>query len=192
MTERIQDLREKFLAWQRGVDAGRLFFLDEAGSTIAMTRTYGRCPRGERLEEAVPRNRGDVITMVGALTKDGLGPLMTFEGGTSGDAFLAYIEKVLSPHLRPGDGIVLDNLGAHRDARVREAVKKRGCKLYFLPPYSPDLNPIELAWAKLKQLVKVAKARCRDSLDIAIAMASDMISANDAKAWIRHCGYIIP
>jgi transposase len=131
-----------------------------------------------------------VITVIGALTVDGLTAMMTIEGGTSGDVFLKYVEDVLGPELRHGDFVVLDNLGAPRDHRVRTAVEARGAKLIFQPPYSPDKNPIELAWAWLKSFLRTAAARTREAVDIAIAFAMDMLDGNIARAWFRHCGFL--
>lgn len=128
--------------------------------------------------------------MIGALSLNGMGPLMTVEGGTSGEVFLAYMEQVLLPVVLPGDVIVLDNLGAHKDARVRAAAHRAGVRLVFQPAYSPDMNPIELAWAKLKWFLKMAKARTKEALDTAIAMAAEIIDLDgDAPAWFRHCGW---
>ena len=165
-----------------------MFFIDESGSTIAMTRTHGRALRGKRLEDRVPRNRGNVITMIAALTTDGLVAPMTIEGGTSADVFVAYVQQILYPELKKGDLVLIDNLGAHKDKRVRAAIEKAGARLAFLPPYSPDLNPIELAWSKVKAILKQAKARTRLELDRAFAAAMDAISSSDATGWFQHCG----
>jgi transposase len=154
-----------------------------------MTRDRAWAPRGEPVEDVRPRNRGTVITMIGALTLDGLTAMMTIEGGTDADVFEAYVEHFLVPELSHGDIVVLDNLGAHRTRRVRELVEAAGARIWFTPPYSPDLNPIELAWSKLKAFLKTAKARTRDALDTAIAMAMDLITPKDAKGWYRHCGF---
>lgn len=175
----------------KGIDPADLAFIDEAGSTVAMTRLHARAPVGERAVDDVPRNRGTVISMIGALTLDGLVAMMTVEGGTDGDVFHAYVREVLGPALRPGMTVVLDNAGAHKVAQVREAVHALGCRLRFLPPYSPDLNPIELAWSKLKELLRSAKARCRETLDAAIRGAMAAITPSDARNWTRHCGYAI-
>ena len=188
-SERVQELRAKFADWQQRVDAGRLFCLDEAGSTVAMTRERGWAPRGEPVQDIRPRNRGSVVTMIAALTIDGLTAMMTIEGGTDADVFETYIEHFLLPELRPGDIVVLDNLGAHRTQRVRELVESVGARLWFTPPYSPEFNPIELAWAKLKAFLRTAKARSRKALDNAIAFAMNLITADDARAWYRHCGF---
>ena len=127
--------------------------------------------------------------MIGALTLDGLTAMMTIEGGTSGDVFAAYVEHVLVPVLEPGQIVVMDNLGAHKDLRIRPLIEGAGAKVCYLPPYSPDLNPIELAWSKLKNLLRVLKARTREELDHCIAIAMKAIDAADAEGWFRHCGY---
>jgi len=172
------------------VNIGRLVFIDEAGSTISMTRTHGRASRGARVHDHVPRNRGTVTTMIGGLTVDGLVALMTVEGGTTGDVFVAFIEKVLLPELRRGDLVVMDNLGAHKDKRVRGLLASVGAYPVYLPPYSPDLNPIELTWAWVKDWLKSAKARTRDALDNCLAWAIDCITPEMARNWFQHCGYV--
>jgi len=190
-SEANQEKRRTFSEWQANVDIGRVFAIDEAGSHIAMTPNYAWAPRGERARDAVPRNRGTVVTMLAALSIDGLCAMMTVEGGTSGDVFLAYSENVLLPELRPGDVVLLDNVGAHRDRRVQEAFERAGVELCYLPPYSPDLNPIELAWAKVKWFLRLAKARTREALDTAVAFAMNMISEDEARRWFGHCGFNI-
>lgn len=175
----------------KSVDPEDLVFIDEAGSTIAMTRTYARAPRGDRAVDDVPRNRGDVITMIGALTTAGLVAMMTIEGGTCRHVFHAFVEQVLAPVLRPGMIVVIDNAGAHKVREVIEAMLACGVKVKFLPPYSPDLNPIELAWSKLKEFLRAKKARTRDALDAAIAAGMKAISIGDSRNWIRGCGYAI-
>lgn len=170
----------------------RLFCLDEAGSTVAMTPTHARAPKGKRAVDSVPRNRGTVITMIGALTLDGLTAMMTVEGGTSGDVFVAYVEHVLLPELRPGDIVVMDNLGAHKDVRVRPLIESVGAFVKYLPPYSPDLNPIEMAWSKVKQFLRTAKARSREGLDNALRWAMDITTEADAHGWFNECGYPVP
>ena len=165
-------------------------FIDETGSTISMSRQYAWAPRGTRAEDAIPRNRGTVTTVIGALTVDGLTAVMTIEGGTTGDVFVTYLEKVLLPQLLPGDIVVLDNLPAHKDARVRPLIESVRAHLVYQPAYSPDFNPIELAWSKLKWWLRTAKARTHSALDEAIATAMrTVITADDAFAWFAHCGY---
>ena len=167
----------------------RLVFIDEAGSTIAMTRSHARAPRGERTRDSVPRNRGTVTTMLGALTVDGLVAMMTVEGGTDGDVYAAFLEEVLAPELLPGALVVMDNAGAHKDPRVAEILARHGAQAIYLPPYSPDLNPIELAWSKLKSLLRTAKARTVEALTSAIAVAMRKVTSEDAIGWMQHCGY---
>jgi transposase len=186
---RIQELRRRFIAFVKTLDPRRLVFLDEAGSHIGMTREYARAPQGERVGGNVPRNRGDVTTMIGALDVRGVRAMMTVEGGTDAEVFEAFLEKVLVRRLRPGDVVVLDNLGAHKTVNARRIIEAAGARLVYLPPYSPDLNPIELCWSKLKAALKDFGARTREALEVAIRRAMDLIIADDAVAWFRHCGY---
>ena len=186
--DRIQRHRDAYRGWQARVDAGRVFCIDETGSTIAMTRKYARAPCGDRVEGRVPRNRGNVSTSIGALMLDGLVAILTVEVGTSGDVFLAYVQQVLGPQLRHGDSVVMDNLAAHKDERVRSAIKATGARAVYQPPDSPDLTPIELAWAWLKDFLRTAEARTRDALDRMVGWAIDMISTKDAKGWFTLIG----
>ena len=164
-------------------------FLDESGATTQMTRTYGRAPRGERVREATPQGHWKILTMVAALTTRGLEAPMTIAEPTDGDIFLAYIEQVLCPRLWPGQVVVMDNLSAHKVSGVRELIEARGARLLYLPPYSPDLNPIEQAWSKIKQVLRSLKARTAETLDHAVAEALKTITAENAVAWFAHCGY---
>lgn len=172
-------------------DLRRLKFIDESGVNISMTRLYGRAPRGERVVGSAPQNYGENLTMLGALSATGLCALMTVDGATDGDVFNAFVREVLAPTLVAGDIVVLDNLGAHRSAAAREAVEARGARLVFLPPYSPDLNPIERCWSKIKTALRAAKARTRETLEEAIKQAIMTVSTSDARAWFKHCGYVL-
>lgn len=154
-----------------------------------MTRDHARAPRGQRTSDAVPRNRGTVTTILGALSLEGFEATMTIEGGTCGDVYVTFLERVLAPKLKEGDLVVMDNAGAHKDPRVKEVLARHGAKAIYLPPYSPELNPIELAWSKLKSILRMAKARTIDSLNTAIAIALQLITRDDAHAWFKHCGY---
>jgi transposase len=127
--------------------------------------------------------------MLGAITLEGVTAMMTIEGGTCAEVFTTFVTEVLAPTLIPGDHVVLDNLGAHKSPKALEAIRRAGATPIFLPPYSPELNPIELAWSKLKSLLKDAKARTQEALDQAIASALELITPADAEAWFRHCGY---
>ena len=164
-------------------------FIDEAGSHIAMTRDYARAPRGERAFASVPRNAGTVTTMIGALDVAGVRAMMTIEGATDGEVFETFLSRILVPKLRPGDIVILDNVGAHRTPNVRPLIEAAGASVLFLPPYSPDLNPIELCWSKLKALLKEFGARTQQALDAAIRRAMDLIGRSDAAGWFTHCGY---
>jgi transposase len=166
-----------------------LVFLDESGASTQMTRNYGRAPRGERVAEATPNSHWHTLTMLAVLTLEGLQAPMTIESPTDGDVFLAYLEQVLCPRLRPGQVVVMDNLAAHKVAGVRELIEATGGRLLYLPPYSPDFNPIEPAWSKIKQLLRSAKARTVEALEQAIAEALAAITPENASAWFSHCNY---
>jgi transposase len=139
----------------------------------------------------VPRNRGNVLTMLGALSPSGMTAMMTVEGATTKEVFDAFVEHLLLPKLAPGGIVVLDNLGAHRSTYAEGLLRARGVWFKRLPPYSPDLNPIELAWSKLKEILRSSKARTLDALEIAIRNAMNATTVDDALAWIGHCGYEI-
>ncbi len=173
------------------LDVQCLKFIDESGVNLAMTRLYGRAPKGRRVIDSVPHNYGPNITMMGALGRHGLEAVMTVEGATDADVFLAYVEHVLAPTLRPGDITVMDNLRAHKVAGVQHLIEGHGARLIYLPPYSPDLSPIEQAWSKLKTYLRTAKARTREALDAAITQALSLITAADAHGWFVHCGYTL-
>jgi transposase len=140
-------------------------FLDESGVTTQMTRLWGRAARGERIAEATPQGHWQVMTTLAAMSLRGLEAVMTIEAATDGEVFLTYVEQVLGPKLKPGDIVILDNLSAHKVCGVREQIEARGAQVLYLPPYSPDLNPIEKAWFKLKQYLRAAKARTAEALD---------------------------
>jgi transposase len=162
-----------------------LIFLDESGVTTSMTRLRARCLGGRRIHEATPGGRWKILTVLGAMSHNGMVATMTIEEATDADIFLAYVEQVLCPALKPGDVVVMDNLSAHKVTGVQELIEKTGAEILYLPPYSPDLNPIEKAWAKLKQLLRSAKARTKEALDQAITEALRLITQQDAKAWFR-------
>ena len=154
-----------------------------------MARRYGRAPRGERALDAVPHGRWRTTTVIAALRADGIVAPLVLEGAIDGPAFLAWVERVLAPTLRPGDTVVADNLGSHKVAGVREAIEARGASLLYLPPYSPDLNPIELAFSKLKRLLRTAAARTADALEAAIGAALGQFTPAECASHMRHCGY---
>jgi transposase len=174
------------------LDLQRFRCVDESGGNLAMTRRFGRAPRGERVIGAIPQHYGANLPMIAALSLHGIEAVMTIEGATDAAVFHAYAEQVLGPTLRPGDIVVLDNVSAHKIAPIREAIEGRGARLLYLPPYSPDLAPIEQAWSKIKTVLRAAKARTREALELAIQQALTTISAADAHAWFTSCGYTVP
>jgi transposase len=174
------------------LDPTSLVFVDECGTHTSMTRRRARAPRGTRARGAVPRNRGPVTTLIAGLSLAGMSPAMTVVGGTTAAVFATYLEKVLIPALQPGQVVVVDNVGAHKPDRMRSLVEAAGCRLIFLPAYSPDLSPVEEAFSKIKTVVKAAAARTRAALDAAIAAALAAVTAGDAAGWFAHAGYFTP
>ena len=152
-----------------------------------MTRLYGRAPAGQRVAEATPQSHWKVVTLISALRVSGMVAPMTVEAATDGEIFLAYVEHFLCPQLRPGDVAIMDNLSAHKVDGIRQLVETTGARLLYLPPYSPDLNPIEKAWSKIKQILRAIKARSTDTLDQAITEAIQQITPDNARAWFRLC-----
>jgi transposase len=187
--------RDEFLraAWRLlfagRVDAGRLVFVDEMGANVSLSPIYAWSRRGLRAYAKVPRNWRKNVTLLASITAEGIGPCLAVEGPTTREVFEAYLERVLAPSLRPGRVIVLDNLSAHKGGRVREVVEGAGCELVYLPPYSPDLNPIEQAFSKVKGLMRKAQARTRKALIEAMGRALDEVTARDARGFLGHCGY---
>jgi transposase len=184
-TEENRKRREEFVQTLRSIPLDKLIFLDESGVSTQMTRLYARCTGGARIHEATPDGRWKILTILGAISTRGMIATMTIEAATDREIFLAYLDEVLCPKLRPGDVVVMDNLSSHKVQGVRERIEAAGAMLLYLPPYSPDLNPIEKAWAKLKQLLRAAKARTKEALDQAIAELLPLLTADDAKAWFR-------
>lgn len=169
----------------------RYKFIDESGINLAMTRLYGRAPRGVRVVDTVPQNYGPNVTMIGALSLQGLDAVMTLEGATDGDVFQAYVEQVLGPTLVAGDVVGMDTLGAHKVAGIREAIARHGAQVGYLPPYTPDLSPIEPCWSKVKTALRKAKARTREALEHALEQVVSTVTTADAQNWFTHCGYTV-
>jgi transposase len=164
-------------------------FLDECGVTTDVLRRYGRSPRGLRLRDHRPCSHWQTHTVIAALRFDGLGAPAVFDGPIDNPSFLAYVEQVLVPTLRPGDVVVLDNLAVHKPPAVRAAIEQVGALLRFLPPYSPDFNPIELAFAKLNAFLRAARPRTFDHVSALVAAALDLFSPTECRNYVRHCGY---
>jgi transposase len=178
------------VAGEAGIDAERLVFVDEMGANTSLAPLRAWSRRGERARLSVPRNRGKNTTLLASMTSEGMGPCLAVVGGTTKEVFEAYVERVLAPTLRPGQVVVVDNLSAHKGEEVRELVEARGCELIFLPPpYSPDLNPIEEAFSKIKGLLRKAEARTREALIEAMGAAIPAVAAEEARGFFEHCGY---
>jgi transposase len=171
------------------IDPKQLVFVDEMGTNTSLAPLRAWSPKGQRAYCSVPRNRGKNTTLLSSMTMEGMGPSLTVEGATTAAVFETYVERVLAPGLRPGQVVVMDNLTAHKGERVKELLEERGCELIYLPPYSPDFNPIEEAFAKIKGTLRKAEARSREALIEAIGQALSAVSARDAQGLLEHCGY---
>jgi transposase len=172
------------------IDASRLVFVDEMGTNTSLSPLYAWAPKGERASCSVPRNRGPNTTLLSSMTLQGMGTSLAVEGTTNREVFETYVERVLAPTLRRGQVMVMDNLTAHKGERVKELIEQRGCELLYLPPYSPDFNPIEEAFSKIKALLRKVEARSREALIDAIGRGISMVTAEDARGFFDHCGYI--
>ena len=187
--------RDEFLrvAWRVGVagsvGAERFVFVDECGANTSLHQLYAWSRRGERAPCSAPRNWGANVTLLASMSLEGMGPCLAVEGPTTKAVFETYVEQVLAPSLRPAQLVVMDNLSSHKGPRVRELVERRGCELLYLPAYSPDLNPIEEAFSKLKALLRKAGARTREALMEAMGRALDAVTADDARGFFEHRGY---
>jgi transposase len=166
-----------------------LVFVDESGSNLAMALRYGWALRGQRAWGQAPTNRGKNTTLFAAMTHEGLLASMTVEGAANTEAFLTYLDAVLCPALRPGQTVLIDNLKVHKAQAVRQRIEACGCRLVFLPRYSPDFNPIEGAFSKLKTFLRRVQARTREALEVAIGAGLQTITAQDARGWFKHYGY---
>lgn len=174
---------------QEQLDPDQLIILDEVGSNLDLTRRYARAPEGERAVASIPRNTPINTTTIASLTTAGIGPSLMITGGVTQQVMETYLQDVLGPTLRPGQIIILDNAAAHKSARLQEIVAAKQCTLLYLPPYSPDYSPIELAFANVKDALRTAGARTREALEDAMGKALNQITAAHAHAFFRHCGY---
>jgi transposase len=187
--------RDEFLraAWRslvaREIHAEQLVFVDEMGANISLAPLYAWSRRGERAFGSVPRNWGKNVTLLASMSLEGMGPCLAVEGSTTTVVFEAYLKRVLVPSLQAGQVVVMDNLSAHKGSKVRELIESRGCELIYLPPYSPDFNPIEEAFAKLKALLRKAGARSREVLIEAMGWALEALTARDSRNFFEHRGY---
>jgi transposase len=191
-TERDERARGSFRERLRGIDPGRLRFVDESSTNVALTPRYGRAPRGERARGKAPRNWGKNVTLISSISLEGMGPSMSIEGPSDTDSFGLYMREVLAPTLEAGQIVLMDNLSVHKSKWVRELIEQRGCQLWLLPPYSPDFNPIEEAFSKVKALLRRAQARVLEALFEATEEALGALSTEDACGYFEHCGYTMP
>jgi transposase len=169
-----------------------LVFIDETGVNLAMTRRYGRAEKGKRAYGKCPYNRGRNVTLIGAIATKGFLAPFTFEGWTNQEAFLTYVREVLTPQLWPGACVVMDNLPAHKATKVRKIIESVEAKVIFLSPYSPDFNPIENCWSKIKEYLRNQESRTHQELDRAIHEALDLVTDDDIIGWFTHCCYYVP
>jgi transposase len=173
----------------KDVDPDRLVFLDESGTQTSMTRTRGRAPRGQRVVAKVPGGHWKVVTRISAVRTGGPFAAASLVGATDSDVFRAYVREVLAPQLRPGEVVVMDNLAPHKAVGIREAIEGAGAEVRYLPPYSPDFNPIENLWSKVKGKLRSLAARSVDGLHDAIGTALATVTPSDCVGYFRHCGY---
>jgi transposase len=185
----VKQKREDWKAAQPQLDPSKLVFIDETWASTNMTRRYGRSPKGQRLVCAVPHGHWKTTTFVAALRSDGLTAPMVVDGAMTGDLFVAYVKQVLVPTLRVGDVVVMDNLICHKRVAVKQAVEAAGGKVLYLPPYSPDLNPIELAFSKLKGLLRAVGKRTIDGLWDFLGQVLEAFAPDECRRYIQHCGY---
>jgi transposase len=189
-SERREEERASFREQVKPLDANRLVFVDESGSNVALTPLYARAPRGQRAHGSVPRNRGKNTTLLAEYAVQGMGACMLLEGATNAAAFEIYLEQILLPSLAAGQIVIMDNLSAHKGARVRQLIEERGCQLLFLPASSPDFSPIEETFSKIKTFLRRVGARTREALEEAIAQALETVTSQHAHGWFAHCGYL--
>lgn len=168
------------------VGSTRLIFVDESSTNVALTPRYGRAPKGERAHAKAPRNWGKNVTLISSITLEGMGPSMSIEGSSDTDSFGLYVRNVLAPRLEAGQIVLMDNLSVHRSKWVRDLIEEKGCRLWLLPSYSPDLNPIEEAFSKVKSVLRKAKARTLQALFEATSRALEAITREDARGYFEH------
>jgi transposase len=185
----VKEHREQWQADQPTLDLSKLVFLDESNAKTNMTRLRGRAKAGQRLVDDAPYGHWCTTTMISSIRYDASTACMAIDGATTGEVFRAYVQHILLPTLKPGDIVVMDNLAAHKDAEALGLIRSAGAEVRFLPPYSPDLNPIEKMWSKIKEFLRDAKSRTQEALYNAIAAALKTVTLQDAEGWFTSCGY---
>ncbi len=192
-TERDRDdvckARDAYLKRQPTMKAPRLIFIDETGAQLNMTRTYARAPKGTRAEGTKPANPGKGMSVIGALGMKGMLTAMTVEEAVDGDIFKTFLGQLLVPALKPGDTVLMDNLRAHKVQGIEDAIQCAGAHLQYLPPYSPELSPIEHGWSKLKESLRSLGARTSHAMQKALKISLEAITESDTRGWFKHCGY---
>ena len=192
-SERDEEARGAWRERLRGIAPERLVFVDECSTNIALTPRYGRAPKGERARGEAPRNWGKNVTLISSISlPEGVGPSLSIEGSSDRESFGLYLRELLCPRLKPGRIVVMDNLSVHKGAWVRELIEGRGCTLVFLPSYSPDFNPIEEAFSKVKNSLRKARARTLGALFEATHRALSAVTAEDVGGYFEYCGYGAP
>ena len=183
--------RDQWRSWSRDIDPKRLVFIDETWAKTNMIRLRGRAPRGQRLIDKTPHGHWQTTTLIAALGIEGMQCSTVVDGAVNGDVFEAFVEQVLVPQLKPGDIVVMDNLSSHKRARIRELIEEQQAELRYLPPYSPDLNPIEMVFSKIKQLLRTLGARTRDVLWSSMQTVLEEVTTSDAVNCFRNAGYTL-
>jgi transposase len=192
-SERDEGARRAWRESLSGVDPNRLVFVEESSTNVGLAPRYGRAPKGERARGKAPRNWGKNVTLISSITRqEGIGPSLSIEGSSDTESFSLYIREFLCPALERGQIVIMDNLSVHKGAWVRESIEERGCTLVLLPAYSPDFNPIEGAFSKIKTLLREAKARTREVLFEATHHALGAVTVEDARGFFGYCGYTSP
>jgi transposase len=188
-SERDEWPRAAWWVMRSTLDVRRLVFVDEMGTNTSLAPIYAYSLKGHRAHAKLPRNRGPNTTLLASMSIEGMGPALALEGPTTREVFEAYVERVLAPRLCPGQVVIMDNLTAHKGERIIEMIEGRDCQLLYLPPYSPDLNPIEEAFSKIEVILRRAEARTREALVGALGVAISAVSVQDARGFFEHCGY---
>ena len=191
-SERDERRRSAFARYVKSIVSERFVFVDECSTNVSLSPIYARAPRGERARGKAPRNWGKNVSLVCAIDSEGVKPSMSVEGAVDGKAFEAYVEHFLTPKLKRGQIVVMDNLSVHKSKRVQRLIEEAGATLLFLPPYSPDMNPIEEAFSKVKGILRKAAARTREALVEATGRALDAITPEDIRGFYADCGYRLP
>ena len=191
-SERDEHRRRAFARYVKGIAAERFVFVDGCSTNISLSPIYARAPRGERACGKAPRNWGKNVSLVCAIDPGGVKPSMSVEGAVDGKAFEAYVERFLAPKLKRGQVVVMDNLSVHKSRRVERLIREAGATPLFLPPYSPDFNPIEEAFSEVKAILRRARSRTKEALLEATGHALDAITARDIRGFYADCGYRLP